>query len=233
MSVHVIIPWRDDGNDIRRRSRDWVLAMWAAEYPGWPVHIGEVTGDWCKADAVAAARQQIDEPDAILIIADADVWAPAVSDAVWHVLHDDYRWAVPHSAVHRLSEHHTRRVLDGHARYNECVAGCLDRGSYLGVVGGGMTVIRADLYDDVPLDPRFVGWGQEDEAWGHALHTLGGRRWRSHQPLWHLWHPPQDRMSRAVGSVHGQRLRDQYRGYVTRPDMMRQLISGGRRHQAT
>jgi hypothetical protein len=51
------------------------------------------------------------------------------------------------------------------------------------------------------MDHRFVGWGQEDQAWAIALKCLFGNPWRSQNgPLWHMWHPPQDRMSREKGS---------------------------------
>jgi len=232
--IHVVIPWR--GGDLQRSDvLNWVQDRWAETHPDWAVLFGELTddSDWCKADAVAAAIESAaPDPDDILVIADADVWSDSIDAAVAAVESGEYRWALPHSQVLRLNQETTRQILEEGRPHNAAVGGCLDRPSYLGVVGGGMTVVAAALYEECPLDPRFVGWGQEDEAWGHALHAIGGRRWRGNDPLWHLWHAPQERMNRAVGSVFGQRLRDQYRQFVNQPDLMRQLIAGGRLHRS-
>ena len=64
---------------------------------------------------------------------------------------------------------------------------------------------------DIPLDPRFVGWGGEDLAWGYALTTLAGEPWRSDEPLYHLWHPTPARQSRKLGSSENERVRRLYR----------------------
>jgi hypothetical protein len=232
MSVRVVIPWRG-GDPHRTAVLDWVQDQWARHHPDWEIWLGELTrdSDWCKADAVQTALDGV-APDDILVIADADVWSDTVGYAVDAVASGEYRWAIPHSQVLRLNQETTRQVIEEGRIHNAQVAGCLDRAGYLGVVGGGITIVTADLYAECPLDPRFVGWGQEDESWGHALHALGGRRWRGAQPLWHLWHPPQERMSQAVGSVHGQRLAAEYRRLVSSPTLMRQLIEGGRPHSS-
>ena len=98
-----------------------------------------------------------------------------------------------------------------------------DRGPYVGQVGGGVTVIRRDVYEQCPV-PRIVGWGQEDEAWSIAMHCLFGAPWRGDLDLVHFWHPPQRRMSRVIGSVEGQRLRKRFRDAQRDPALMRQLV---------
>jgi len=92
------------------------------------------------------------------------------------------------------------------------------------MIGGGCTVVRRDVYESCPLDPRFKGWGQEDAAWGVALTAMYGPPWRSVEPLWHLWHAPQGRIGltdammrgecapqRGKGSMAGRRLLQAYR----------------------
>jgi hypothetical protein len=233
VSIHVLIPWRG-GDPWRERVLAWVLAQWKQNHPTWPVHLGEISGDWCKADAVDAARRHVPSGSDILVVADADVWSAHVADATDQVADDEFNWALPHSQVYRLNETTTFGILESGELSITSPIGALARQPYLGVVGGGMTVLRNDLYDEAPLDPRFVGWGQEDEAWGHALHALGGRRWRGHQPLWHLWHEPAERMNQSSGSVHSVRLREQYRRFQVsgETEQIRQLIDGGRRYSA-
>jgi hypothetical protein len=81
------------------------------------------------------------------------------------------------------------------------MGGLLEQKPYAGMVGGGCVVLRRDTYVSCPLDARFRGWGQEDSAWGVALTSLYGAPWRGSADLWHLYHPPQPRMSRSRGSM--------------------------------
>lgn len=99
--------------------------------------------------------------------------------------------------------------------------------SYQGFAGGGITVLPVRTYLDVPLDTRFTGWGGEDEAWALALRALVGPPWRGTAPLWHLWHPPQDRASRRWGSPEARDLYLRYRRAARHPDRMRALIAEG------
>lgn len=82
--------------------------------------------------------------------------------------------------------------------------------AYLGVEGGGIVILRRETYAECPLDPRFVGWGGEDESWGFALRALYGPPVRVRKPVTHLWHPPANRMTRGYGSLASRELRKRY-----------------------
>ncbi len=69
---------------------------------------------------------------------------------------------------------------------------------------------RFDLLEFTPPDVRFVGWGQEDDAWACALKGLVGPPMRGAHDLWHLWHTPQERMSRSEGNEAGVELVNRY-----------------------
>lgn len=144
----------------------------------------------------------------IVVVADADVWTDGLSAAVTAVK-DGAPWAMPHTEVHRLSK-------DGRGLAQE---------PYRGALGGGIVVAPRQTLLDIPLDPRFVGWGQEDHSWGLALTTLAGIPWRGEATLTHFWHPPQERITRKYGSVESKAL---YLRYVTAartdPRAMRDLI---------
>jgi hypothetical protein len=151
----------------------------------------------------------------VLVIADADVWVdPAEAVAACQT------WAVPHLKVHRLSEQSTQTVLEG----GDWRGLPLDQKPYKGFLGGGVTVIRRSLYEQVPLDRRFVGWGQEDESWAMALESLFGEPWRGGRDLVHLWHPPQPRKSRSVGSDAGRELKVRYSRARRHPERMRAIV---------
>lgn len=198
VNVAVLVPYQDDGTEERRRALDYVTRYWTSERPAesmsWTFSVGVQPPDepWCKARAVKMARSQLAElnltaPAGVLIVADADCFVPdrsAVVDAVaaaWRT-----GWAMPHRLVRRLTESSTRRLVDGDGPWNASVC----RSPYDGWEGGGMTVVRADVYAACPLDWRFVGWGNEDEAWGMALRCLYGPPARGDAQLVHLWHPP-------------------------------------------
>jgi hypothetical protein len=138
---------------------------------------------------------------------------------------------MPHHLVHRFSPKATTAILRGAdpagiPRAREYYAQL----PYAGYPGGGVTVLARDTYAHIPLDPRFVGWGQEDQSWALALTCLHGTPWRKYRwPLWHLWHPPQQRMSRAVGSEAGRALLGQYRMLRTDPRRMSAHLEPARR----
>lgn len=218
-SVSVIIPWAP-GCAHRERALGWVRERW--EETGHQVLLGQLEDEaWCKARAVAAALPNASGD--VLVVADADCWTDGWAEAVDAVT-AGAPWAIPHGKVHRLSEAATARVLAGEPPSERMPHA---QAPYQGMAGGGMVVLRRDLYEQVPLDGRFAGWGQEDESWALALHRMAGRPWRGRAPLWHLYHPPQERMSRRWGSPEGRELALRYRRART-PAAMRALLDEAR-----
>lgn len=205
MTTAILIPFRPD-NGPRTRAAEHVHDVYART--GWELSMASdvLTGGdapWCKAQAVRRALQLVvsdvwDPPD-VLVISDADCF-PVDLDELVHAVetvasghridergeHVPCEWAMPHRLVRRLSEDATRHLIDD----GGAVLGTVCRSPYIGFEGGGCTVISAEAYAQCPLDPRFEGWGNEDEAWGMALRTMFGAPWRGESQLVHLWHPP-------------------------------------------
>lgn len=219
-NVSVLIPYRPDAGH-RGQALEWVLRQWADRHPDWQVVVGQHTeGPWCKAIAVADALTHADCD--LLVLADADVWCDRVDQAV-DAVHRGAPWAIPHGRVHRLDASATGLVLAG--THPAAINGRLARAPYRGVEGGGMTVLPRATYEQVPFDPRFKGWGQEDESHGLALTTLAGRPWRGTAHLWHLWHEPQVRLNQHVGNAAGHALHVRYQ-YASRDRAtMRALVN--------
>ena len=218
MTVSVLVPFRGDGGH-RDAAWRWVASWWAGRHPGWQVVAGSgPDGPWCKALAVADALSRADAD--VLVVADADVVTDGVAEAVAAV-EGGAPWAVPHGWVPRLWEAATRLVYSGVPWQQAEQVGGLHRGIYQGVAGGGMAVLRRADYQRCPLDPRFAGWGQEDDSWYLALLTLVGKPVRWTEPLVHLWHEPAGRLNQHVGSAesHALHVRYQYAAKAGREAM--------------
>lgn len=216
MAVAVVVPWRPT-DEHREEAWRWLGHQWETVYPGWEVVEGTCpVGPWVKAHAVANALTRTTAE--LIVLADADVWTEGVAAAV-DVVGSDGGWAIPHWRVHRLDQTSTRTVLDG-GWFHEDLA--CERRPYVGYAGGGITVIERGLLEQAPLDPRFVGWGQEDQAVAAAWVTLGGKPWRGREPLWHLWHPPQPDRPARVPRATGLLLR--YQEVNGNPARMSELI---------
>lgn len=220
MSVSVIVPYRE--SDVARRiSWRFLQGKWKAEHPDWQLVQDDCpTEEWVKADAVSEALKYAWGD--IIVMADADVWCDGVSDAVRQVESCGADWAIPHLTVNRLTVAATLKVVMG-----DPFEYTLDEPSYEGVVGGGMFVMRRETYEQAPLDRRFRGWGQEDQSAGIAWTTLYGLPWRGIDPLWHLWHPPMERDSRAIGSKESRALWERYRSANHNRPRMRELVGEG------
>jgi hypothetical protein len=197
MRVETLIPW--GGSDPHR-------IRLLGDVLGHHISPRLATGSvepWIKALAVMPAVQESDAD--IIVLADADVTCRGIPEAIDAVGHGA-PWAIPHLLVHRLDEHG------------------LPYETYPGIEGGGILVAPRETLLEIPLDPRFVGWGQEDESHGVALHALAGKPWRGTEDLLHRYHPPQERMSRTRGSHESWVLRRRYLKARQDPDAMRALV---------
>jgi hypothetical protein len=210
-STEVIFPYAGADPD-RERALSWV-----AERCDFPYTVARSKLPFNKAmtlmPAIARSSAQI------VVAHDADVWTPGLALAV-QAVRDGAAWAVPHWKVHRLSAEATRAVLGG----GEWSGQPLARPVYTGIAGGGVIVAHRDTFLDIPLDPRFHGWGQEDESWAMALWCLLGEPWRGEDPLVHLWHTLEPRHGQRMGSQAGWDLRNRYAQVRYDEANMRQLL---------
>jgi hypothetical protein len=209
--IRVVVPWSPGCDGYRIRNWAWLRQRWP-----WPTIRGLGGLPWVKARAVMPAVA--DAPQgSIVVVADADVWCNPCG-AIYAVA-NGAPWAVPHALVHRLTDAATYKFTHGERLPLEC-----EEEPYVGYEGGGVIVARREMLLDVPLDPRFVGWGAEDDCWGIALRHLAGDPWRGGEDLVHLWHPPQQRTSRTRGSAESSQLRLRYYRARQDPAQMRALI---------
>lgn len=218
MAVDVLVPWRHELG--RRPLWEWVQQQYAAVHPDWRViEAPGRTGPWCKAWAVHDALNKLSAD--ITIVADADVWCGGLHAAV-AAIEQGVAWAIPHLEVHRLTAEATDAILAGGG-----LGGEVEQRPYRGTEGGGLVILPTKTLRNVPLDPRFQGWGGEDHSWACALHTLAGQPWRGAAPLYHLWHPPQpetDRFGAKFGRPDNARLHRRYMGGCHDVDRISRLV---------
>jgi hypothetical protein len=221
VTTEVVVSWRP-GDPQREANLRWVLAKWATT--GWPVTLnGADDGHgWCRANDVTPMVEASDAD--VIVVADADVWCEGIFDAVTAV-EQGTPWAVPHLMLCRLSEQATANVLDGAPPEHQ---DDFAERPYKGHPAGTLFVIRRGVYLDCPLDPRFVNWGNEDDALSLALDLLHGKHWRGSEPCWHLFHQPQSRRSRGVGNQANLQLYRRYKSARSNPERMRALVDEGR-----
>lgn len=222
MTVHVIVPYRSSC-PYRDRAWQWVRARWAERYPNWPIiECSDGLGGWRKG---AAVREGLLASAAdIVIVADADVWADGIGEAVDYVA-NGAPWAMGYTRLTRLTATATEKVLGGAdlAYVGPRMASWLER-PYRQSAAGGLVVLPRETAESIPMDPRFLGWGGEDGAWKDALNTLAGQMQRHPGMAYHLWHPPAIRLSRAVGSRDSEALRRRYTVARGQPATMRSLL---------
>jgi hypothetical protein len=216
MDVEFVIPFA--GNDPHRlRALDWLCMH--CQYPYAVATLSP--GPWIKGLATWPAVK-CSEAD-IIVIHDADVWTEGLDEAIQAVV-DGAAWAQPHAMVHRLSESGTDAVLDGDRWEDQELVQSPYRAS-VRCGAGGIMVAKREVLLDIPIDIRFVGWGQEDVSHDLALTTLVGQPWRGKADLVHLWHPSSPRLSRRVGSPAGWDLFCRYHEARLDPADMLALVS--------
>lgn len=224
LALSIVVPWTG-GCTHRERAWEHVRALYADAFPEVEIVEGEApAGPYNRSAAIIdGARRSSGD---VLVVADADVWCEpaALTKAVAAAV--AVGWAVPHMLLHRLSEDSTARVYAGAdwrglplSRDN-----AQDRRPYRGNETGTLLAITRDAIEDVPPDRRFVGWGQEDQAWAIALRGLIGPPWRGTADLVHLWHPAQPRRDRVIGNAGNRALLRRYQQHRQDPAALRALV---------
>lgn len=208
--VRVIIPFAGECPH-RLKALEYVTAWWKSivtEDDEVVVSRLEDGQPWNKAVAVAQALPA--SFHGTVVVADADSISEGVTDALIAV-EEGAAWAMPHGKVLRLTESATAQMYEHGLGVVPDNPPTIER-PYRGVFGGGIMVLHSYVYRDVPLDPRFEGWGQHDMSWGAALRTKYPRYKRFNADLIHLWHPLPQRDSRTWGSAEKAKLFRRYRG---------------------
>lgn len=218
-NVEVLIPF-ESHDPARLRAHTYVREWWLKQREVLPLTAVTTctAAPWTKGAAVLSAA--IKSQAEVLIMADADCVPESgyIGAAIRAITSNS--WVVPHTEVIRLDELGTLAVFERGTRPDLASVSYTHRG----MAAGGCLVIRRSTMLSVPIDPRFSGWGNEDESWAMALATLAGRQCRLQGKLYHLWHPRAPRLDPYRGSEANAALRDRYKAAKNNPLKMRALL---------
>lgn len=216
--VAIVVPWRysPDRADIW----SFVAQHLATRYPTIPVIQSPCAdGPFNRAECLVNGARQSDAQ--IIVAYDADVVLNASLDAAIDRVRASRGWAVPHWHMYRLTPEATvQALLGGSLGPNMAV----EQKPYKQPPTAAVVVMDRRLLLSVPPDVRFRGWGQEDEAWGAALKLLHGPHWQGASDLFHLWHPPAERLDRRWGNEDGKALFGRYDHVARDAKAMRALV---------
>lgn len=214
----VVIPW--SYREERWANLCYVMERW--ELLGLSVLLGAVMPDepWCKGKAIADAMKIVETE--FVIVTDADVWAPGILDSMDHCWATG-QWTIE-QRLYRLDGPATWKVRRGELAFEDVRPAHLEGKPYRQRNAGAPSVFRTETVLDVPMDPRFVGWGGEDLAWSDALHALAGGARRMAGPVYHLWHPHDGTPHRRPEGANAA-LYDRYQRARYLPGEMRAIIN--------
>ena len=225
----VIIPFRPDSPE-RSDALGWVKRRWKQRGCVPIISTDRNEHPWCKAAAIDHAIKFLSrgEMPEQIIIGDADCWTDRIGKDTVPLLNEWHDWGTPHRRVVRLSREYTRQIIVND-EWPELDRSNVEEWPYTALrAAGGVVILKREVWDRVPMDPRFLGWGFEDIAWWYALRTLVGIPWRGKADLFHLWHPRQESMDRTERSINGNpanaELAERYIKALHRPVQMQEIV---------
>lgn len=189
--LSIVIPWRAGTNEWRLRSFDWIISRYRALYPGAELILADGGGpEFNRSTFINYGVSQATRD--VVLIADADTisYSEFVGRGL-ELLDAGAPWVIPYgdadyynsdqvSAERILASDPTTFVTPDQITWEHKLKSW-----------SGQVMIRREDFESVGgFDPRFRGWGYEDNAFVAACDTLLGDHVRVPDG-WtiHIWHP--------------------------------------------
>lgn len=178
----MLIPWRPN----RHREPHYRLVRHHLEQLGWPIYTADDGSQpFSSARSYNLAAQQAGDWD-IAVLHDADCWVElgSIIKAVETAGSLTYAW----DRLLSLTEAATEKFHAGIRDFGEADTYRIRPPGRL--PPGGPRVVTRDLWEKTGgFDPRFKGWGYEDNAFRFACKQAAGPTRRVEGVLYQLWHP--------------------------------------------
>lgn len=166
----ICMPWRDSGDERRRRAYKWCMEWWTRY--GFQVVVGQGQSRAQMCNDAAEQAQLLGAK--VLVFADADTWAPA--SQVLAAAEAARKNVLVHAfeSYNRMDTGTTQAMLRRQQSSLD-VQALSRRGKPSTVHVSGLSAISVELWNQVGgFDERFMKWGFEDQAFHLACEVLGG-----------------------------------------------------------
>jgi hypothetical protein len=188
MTTVVLVPYRADNGHRDRLWQHLRTQFWP--HFGWPVCVGEDPGEgrFNRSAALNAAASQ--QPWDVAIVADSDTWVPPPQlEQATKLAVKSGRLVSALTGVIELDPDCTEAVLSNRFSETTLSVGTVRTGEL--ATQSSMLVVTRELWDNIGgFDPKFTGWGGEDNAFWRAAAILAGEPMRVPGYAFHLWHEP-------------------------------------------
>ncbi|MGM0904476.1 MAG: galactosyltransferase-related protein [Bacillota bacterium] len=189
-NLSILMPYRSDHGP-RDRAFKWVKAFYQKVLPEAEICVSDCTTDlFSRAEAINRSAKQATGD--IFMIADADIILDPDIIKMSVQLLKEHAWVVPYSRVKHVSRKSTRALLNTEPSWPAQIDFEVSRTANAAARNfiGGVNIISRDNFEVVGgFDERFLGYGAEDDAFGHSVNTVCGRYLRLDTDIFHLWHP--------------------------------------------
>lgn len=224
MRVSVLVPHRPEPGTTgkqRRANWRWIQQRWQAHFPEAEIVVAtdKRSGPFSKAQAVNNAHREATGD--MFVIADSDSWCdmPQVVAGLHYAAKLEVL-VMPWTSAHRLAEQDSieLRASDPSAPHpvTPAIVGRADDYRPSPSTAAMVLCITRESFERIGgFDPRFIGWGAEDVAFGLACDTLLGRKHIMPGVAYALHHDrPRDdngrRIWHADPGTHNVELADRY-----------------------
>lgn len=213
--ISMLIPFRDSTGE-RSRLIKYLVPKWQAHMPDAEIIVASDDGDnpFSKTIAVNNAYKQATTD--ILIMMDADCWVqPNVLRKGADIIKKRRApWVRPCNKVLRINKNKTDFILQQNylKRFPHISKDDCDR---ITPVVGLVAMFTREGFEDIGgMDPRFRGWGWEDNAFNSLMDSVYGKHLLMNYPVYHLWHPRfysdnnkpvwegQDKRNNEIGTIY-------------------------------
>jgi len=187
--ISLLIPFRN--LEQRLDQFAWLEQRWRSLGDDFEVVVSEDDGLDPFSRSVGVNNAYKESTADILAVVDADLWLdPQIFlDAVDFITNNPNSWVRPCTDVYRIKKEVTEEIIkqDPVSQFPTITEEDCER---ISVAVGGVCVFSRGQFETVGgMDPRFRGWGGEDNAWNTVMDKKFSRAQRWHKDLYHLWHP--------------------------------------------
>jgi predicted glycosyltransferase involved in capsule biosynthesis len=190
--ISLLFPFKDDGT--RLAQFELLQKRWAHFMPEAEIIVSDDDGGTPFSKTIAVNNCYKKSSGNILAMVDADVWLnpKVIRESAKMIESGKASWVQPCNQVYRLNKEYTQKVLN--RNYYDVLPPlkpAVDCERITKVIGLIAMFSRKDFEAVGGMDPRFRGWGWEDNCFNQLMNYHSGPSYKGKSVVYHLWHPRQ------------------------------------------